>query len=51
DGLRDGEWLSCRLHGFKYDLTSGECISVPQAQLEPFPLRVDDDGVVMVLPQ
>ena len=51
DGLADDTILSCRLHGFKYDLTSGECISVPQAQLEPFPLRVDDDGVVQVLPR
>ena len=50
DGLADGELLSCRLHGFKYDLTSGECITVPQAQLEPFPVRVDADGVVFVLP-
>lgn len=50
DGLADGELLSCRLHGFRYDLTSGECITVPQAQLEPFPVRVDADGVVFVLP-
>ena len=50
DGLADGEILSCKLHGFKYDLTSGECITVPQAQLEPFPVRVDADGIVFVRP-
>ncbi|MEM0961181.1 MAG: NifU family protein [Bacteroidota bacterium] len=49
-GLLDETVLACPLHGFKYDLTSGECLSVPQAQLEPFPLRVDERGVVLVLP-
>lgn len=49
DGLVDETLLGCRWHGFKYDLTSGECITVPQAQLEPFPLRVDE-GIIYVRP-
>jgi Fe-S cluster biogenesis protein NfuA/nitrite reductase/ring-hydroxylating ferredoxin subunit len=49
DGLVDERILGCRWHGFKYDLTSGECLTVPQAQLEPIPLRVDD-GFVYIRP-
>jgi nitrite reductase/ring-hydroxylating ferredoxin subunit len=30
-------------------VTSGECMTVPQAQLEPFPLRVDD-GTIWIRP-
>ena len=48
-GMMDEHVLACPWHGFKYDLTSGECITVPQAQLEPFPLRVDE-GIIYVRP-
>ena len=49
-GMIDEEVLTCPWHGFKFDLSSGECITVPQAQLEPYPLRVDDN-IVWVRPQ
>ncbi|WP_298819036.1 NifU family protein [Chloroflexus sp.] len=42
--------LTCPWHGFCFDVTSGECLTAPQAQLEPFPLRVVD-GVIWVRPQ
>ncbi|WP_456428047.1 NifU family protein [Rhodocaloribacter sp.] len=48
-GMIEDEVLTCPWHGFRFDLTSGECLTVPQAQLEPYPLRVDD-GVVWVRP-
>ena len=41
--------LSCPWHGFCYDTTSGECLTAPQAQLEQFPLRVED-GRIWVRP-
>ncbi|MEM9666847.1 MAG: NifU family protein [Bacteroidota bacterium] len=37
--------IACPWHGFTYDLTSGECLSIPQAQLEPFPVRVDEGRI------
>jgi len=42
-GLFDAEsgTLTCPWHGFCYDTASGECLTAPQAQLEPFPLRVE----------
>ena len=50
-GMFDAESciLTCPWHGFRFDITSGECMTAPQAQLEPFPLRVED-GVVWVRP-
>lgn len=41
--------LTCPWHGFCYDALSGECLSSPQAQLESFPLRVQD-GVIWIRP-
>lgn len=45
----DAGTLTCPWHGFCYDARTGECFTAPQAQLEPFPLRVED-GVVWVRP-
>ncbi len=45
----DENLITCAGHGFKFDATSGECITAPQAQLEVFPLRVED-GKILVRP-
>lgn len=37
--------LTCPWHGFCFDATSGECLTVPGAQLEQLPLRIDDGQV------
>jgi Fe-S cluster biogenesis protein NfuA/nitrite reductase/ring-hydroxylating ferredoxin subunit len=41
--------ITCPWHGFCFDATSGECHTAPAAQLEPFPLRVED-GTIWVRP-
>jgi nitrite reductase/ring-hydroxylating ferredoxin subunit len=41
--------ITCPWHGFRFDADTGECLSAPQCQLEPFPVRVTD-GVVWVKP-
>lgn len=41
--------LTCPWHGFCFDATSGECLTAPAAQLESFPLRVQD-GHIWVRP-
>lgn len=46
----DAGTLTCPWHGFCFDVQSGECLTAPQAQLEPFPLRVVD-GMIWVRPQ
>lgn len=50
-GLLDAEsgMLKCPWHGFCYDTKTGECLTAPQAQLEQFPLRIED-GYVWVRP-
>ena len=50
-GMLDAEAceLTCPWHGFKFDAATGECFSAPQAQLESFPLRVED-GYIWVRP-
>ena len=49
-GLLQQEVLMCPWHGFQFDITTGECLTSPQAQLEPYPLRVQE-GIIWVRPQ
>lgn len=49
DGACEGDHITCPWHGYCFDVTSGECESAPQVQLEPYPLRVQD-GRVWVRP-
>lgn len=39
--------LACPWHGFRFDCTSGECLTVPEAQLEGLPLRVESGRIVV----
>lgn len=50
-GMIDAEagTLTCPWHGFRFDGDTGECLTSPECQLEPFPLRVVG-GVVEVKP-
>ncbi len=51
-GLVDvsGRTISCPWHGFRFDGRTGECLTAPQAQLEPYPLRVER-GTIYVRPE
>lgn len=42
--LADGV-ITCPWHGFRFDASSGECLSAPNAQLAPIPTRVDDGHI------
>ncbi len=37
--------LTCPWHGFCYDATTGECMTMPGAQLRQLPLRIEDGRV------
>jgi nitrite reductase/ring-hydroxylating ferredoxin subunit/Fe-S cluster biogenesis protein NfuA len=37
--------LTCPHHGFRYDLTSGECLTAPEVQLQAHAVRVIGDRV------
>lgn len=44
-GMIDEGILTCPWHGFRYDASSGECMSAPGAQLPQIPLRIDGGRV------
>lgn len=37
---REARTITCPWHGFRFDCSTGECLTAPQAQLEGVPLRV-----------
>jgi nitrite reductase/ring-hydroxylating ferredoxin subunit/Fe-S cluster biogenesis protein NfuA len=41
----DAGTLTCPWHGFCYDSTSGECLTMPGAQLQQLPLRIESGRV------
>jgi len=40
DGSLEAGVLTCRHHGFRYDLSTGECLTAPAVALETLPVRV-----------
>ena len=44
-GMIDDGVLVCPWHGFRFEATTGECISAPGAQLDQVPTRIDDGHV------
>lgn len=44
-GMIEDGVLRCPWHGFRFDATSGECLSAPGAQLQQVPLRVHSGRV------
>jgi nitrite reductase/ring-hydroxylating ferredoxin subunit/Fe-S cluster biogenesis protein NfuA len=40
DGEVEGGIITCPYHGFRYDLSSGECLTAPAVQLQPHAVRV-----------
>ena len=48
-GLVDFEsgTITCPWHGFQFDSESGECLSAPQCQLESFPLRIENNRILV----
>ncbi len=51
DGLvRDGV-VTCPLHWWRYDLATGERRGAPHIRQSTYPVTVEDDGVVVELPE
>ena len=44
-GMIDDGIIVCPWHGFKFEATTGECISAPGAQLSPIPTRIESGHV------
>ncbi len=50
DGLIRGEQVSCPLHGWTFDLKSGECQARPGEKVECFEVRESGEEVTIHLP-
>lgn len=46
---REGEVIMCPWHGWKYDLTSGECLSRKGGKLREYPVRVEDGTIIVTV--
>ncbi len=47
-GTLEGPVIECPLHGWKYNVMSGECLTLPQCKkLQRFPARVEGDEIVV----
>jgi len=47
-GRLAGSVITCPLHGWQFDVTTGACLTQPGQQVQSFPVRVED-GAVQVL--
>lgn len=45
EGQIEGSVITCPWHGFQFDLSTGEGVTVPHIQLEPFPVRIEEHRV------
>lgn len=42
--------VTCPLHGWTYDVTSGACLTAPHGRVASFPCRIEGDDVLVELP-
>jgi nitrite reductase/ring-hydroxylating ferredoxin subunit len=46
DGTMCGHIVECGLHGWQFDVRSGECLTVPE-RIKTYKMRVEDDVVIV----
>lgn len=47
DGELDGTTVTCPLHAWTYDVTSGECFDDPDCAVERFAVKVEGDDLLV----
>lgn len=47
-GVRDGV-LTCKWHGWRYNLSTGQCLNVKGVKLKRFEVTVEDDEVYLYI--
>jgi len=45
DGDLDGTIVTCPVHAWKYDITTGECLNEPWAKLKTYVVSIEDDHI------
>jgi len=48
-GELEGNTITCPLHGWQYDVTSGQCRNNPNAKVATYKVQVDGDQVALEL--
>ncbi|KAB2878850.1 Rieske (2Fe-2S) protein [bacterium] len=44
-GKLDGAKLTCKMHGWEYDITTGECIGKPFVKLRQYDVEIENGDV------
>jgi nitrite reductase/ring-hydroxylating ferredoxin subunit len=47
EGELDGTVVTCPLHAWTYDVTSGECFDDPACGIQTFPVKIEGDDVLI----
>jgi NAD(P)H-dependent nitrite reductase small subunit len=47
EGELDGTVVTCPLHAWTYDVTSGECFDDPACAVDTFPVKVEGEDVLI----
>jgi nitrite reductase (NADH) small subunit/3-phenylpropionate/trans-cinnamate dioxygenase ferredoxin subunit len=50
EGALEGTVITCPLHGWQFDVTTGDCLEHPNRKIACFPVRVEGDDVLVELP-
>ena len=50
DGVLEGSEVVCPLHGWRFDVTTGECVGRPGTRLQCYSAHIEGDGVWIELP-
>ena len=45
DGVLTANVIMCPLHGWEYNVETGECLTIPGADLKVFPVRIAGDEI------
>lgn len=47
--VKDGH-LSCPRHGYRFDLSTGACLTMPQYSLATYPTAIEGEDIMIELP-
>lgn len=48
DGMLVGEQLVCPLHGFRFDLSSGQCEQSQVCAVQTYPVEITPEGLIRI---
>ncbi len=49
EGTLREEIVACPLHGWRYNITNGECLSHPKGDVQSYPVIVENENVYLLL--